>query len=275
MRDLHQCVHARIGPAGSLALEVAAVERLGNGAFQIALHGSGVLLFLPAAVTGAGVSRVNFSRAMVDSVTRMRPQALKCKTYQTGKCKARRFSSPVSQISRSSHAFQVAGPDSGRLLSFGFLNKTAGHDACSLGLMLSREKSAFRQRTERLQERTFEWASRILDLCPRLYPDDPSRVIWRQLIRASTSASGNLEEADEAFTDDDFLYRMKTIMRGTKKHDFGCVSSQVQSHERLGNLPDEAHQLASIFVTRAGLNLARLRSVELGLRAARVLNLPV
>ena len=69
---------------------------------------------------------------------------------------------------------------------------------CFINVMSQQRQSAFRQRTEKLQERTFEWAARILDLCPRQYPDDPSRSVWRQLIRAAPSASGNLEEADEA-----------------------------------------------------------------------------
>jgi four helix bundle protein len=130
-------------------------------------------------------------------------------------------------------------------------------------------KSSFRERTEKLQERTFEWASQILDLCPRQYPDDPSRVIWRQLIRAAPSASGNLEEADEAFTDDDFLYKIKTVLKETKEARRWLrfiVRCKLANRARLDKLPDEAHQLASIF---AAIYINRKRSVDAKRAAAR------
>jgi hypothetical protein len=41
------------------------------------------------------------------------------------------------------------------------------HLACFINIMSQQRQSPFRQRTEKLQERTFEWAARILDLCPR------------------------------------------------------------------------------------------------------------
>jgi hypothetical protein len=36
----------------------------------------------------------------------------------------------------------------------------------------------------------------------------PSLVIWRQFVRSAPAASGMLEEADEASSDDDFIYKM-------------------------------------------------------------------
>ena len=113
-------------------------------------------------------------------------------------------------------------------------------------------KSPERIRTEQLQERTFLFAKEILDLCPRRYESDPSRVIWRQLIRAAPSASGNLDEADEASSDDDFVYRMKVVLRETKESKRWLrfiKRCHLQNHARLGKLPDEARQLCSIFAT--------------------------
>ncbi len=123
-------------------------------------------------------------------------------------------------------------------------------------------KSPFRQRTEKLQERTFEWAARILDLCPRKSADDSSRVIWRQLIRAATSASGNLEEADEAFSDQEFLYKMKTVLKETKESRQWLRFIRrcgLQNSDQLGNLVEEAHELASIF---AAIYIKRKRNVD-------------
>jgi len=109
-----------------------------------------------------------------------------------------------------------------------------------------------RQRTIQLQNRTFTFAKRVLDLCPRRYTDDPSRVIWRQLIRAAPAASGILEEADEASSDRDFIYKMKVTLRETREARRWLrfiEQCRLQRHEQVGDLPDEARQLASIFAT--------------------------
>jgi four helix bundle protein len=138
------------------------------------------------------------------------------------------------------------------LLIVEIVRKPAWHFACFLRVMPEQRQSPFRQRTEQLQERTFEWAARILDLCPRHYPDDPSRTVWGQLIRAAPSASGNLEEADEAFTDHDFLYRMKVVLRETKESRRWLrfiKRCNLAQHGQVAPLEDEARQLAAIFAT--------------------------
>jgi four helix bundle protein len=113
-------------------------------------------------------------------------------------------------------------------------------------------RSLSRIRTEKLQQRTFSFATRILNLCPRRFGDEPSRAIWRQLIRSAPSASGNLDEADEASSDDDFVYKMKVVLRETKESRRWLrfiAYCKLQQYEHLGNLGDEARQLASIFAT--------------------------
>jgi len=132
-------------------------------------------------------------------------------------------------------------------------------------MTMPRTKSAERERTEKLQERTFLFAKAILDLCPRRYSDDPSRVMWRQLIRSAPSASGNLDEADEASSDDDFVYKMKVVLRETKESRRWLrfiARCKLQHHDRLANLVDEARQLGSIFATI-------VRNVERRLEAER------
>jgi four helix bundle protein len=117
---------------------------------------------------------------------------------------------------------------------------------------MERTKSDFRKRTEQLQERTFEWASRIVDLCPRHYPDDASRTVWRQLIRSGPAASALLEEADEAYSDADFLFNMKRVLRETKESRRWLrfiTRCHLANADRVGDLEDEANQLAKIFAT--------------------------
>ncbi len=82
--------------------------------------------------------------------------------------------------------------------------------------------------------------------------DEPSRVIWRQLVRAAPSASGNLEEADEASSDADFVFKMKIATREMKESRRWLrfiAACALAHHEKLGHLEDEARQLASIFAT--------------------------
>jgi len=109
-----------------------------------------------------------------------------------------------------------------------------------------------RARTERLQERTFEFAKRVLNLCPKRFADEPSRVIWRQLVRSAPAASGILEEADEASSDDEFIYKMKSVLRETKESRRWLkfiAACELQQYRQLAALPDEARQLCAIFAT--------------------------
>jgi four helix bundle protein len=127
---------------------------------------------------------------------------------------------------------------------------------------MDNQTSAFRQRTERVQARTFSWACRILELCPRHYPDDPSRMAWRQLIRSAPAASSILEEADEAFSDADFLYNMKSALKETKESRRWLrfiAQCRLANHDRLGDLEDESLQLARIF---AKICINRKRNID-------------
>ena len=61
-----------------------------------------------------------------------------------------------------------------------------------------------------------------------------------------------LEEADEASSRAEFIYKMKVVLRETKEARRWLrfiVHCQLQNYGRIGNLPDEARQLASIFAT--------------------------
>ena len=71
-------------------------------------------------------------------------------------------------------------------------------------------------------------------------------------MRAASSASSNLEEADEASSDADFVFRMKVATREMKEARRWLrfiVACQLANHDQLGTLPDESSQLSSIFAT--------------------------
>jgi len=113
-----------------------------------------------------------------------------------------------------------------------------------------RPLSPERQRTLALQERVFRFACTVLLACPETIRHLASREVWRQLVRAAPSTSNNLEEADEASSTRDFIAKMKIALREAKESR-RCLRflkvCRLANHQRLGNLEDEARQIAAIF----------------------------
>jgi four helix bundle protein len=111
------------------------------------------------------------------------------------------------------------------------------------------QPSPERQRTLDLQERVFRFGKAVIDNCPRGALDIPSRELWRQLVKAGTSTSQNLEEADEATSTADFIAKMKIALREAKESR-RCLRFIAECH--LANaaqalaILDEARQISSI-----------------------------
>jgi four helix bundle protein len=130
--------------------------------------------------------------------------------------------------------------------------------------------SSLRQRTLLLQERAFNFARRVLELCPRAIEDEPSLVVWRQLVRSAPSASANLEEADEASSDAEFVFRMKVAAREMKESRLWLRfidRCRLANFERLDHLEDEARQLAAIFSTIVMNTKRRVKAEKASKRA--------
>jgi four helix bundle protein len=109
-----------------------------------------------------------------------------------------------------------------------------------------------RQRTLRLHERVFTFASNVVRSAPASATDVARREIWRQLVRAATSASNNLEEADEASSTADFIAKMKIALREAKESR-RClrfvVECRLATHQEIAELVNEARQISGIFAT--------------------------
>ena len=109
-----------------------------------------------------------------------------------------------------------------------------------------------RQRTLRLQERVFNFAAAVLLKCPHSTWHLASRETWRQLVRAAPSTSYNLEEADEASSDADFVAKMKIALREAKEARKALrfiTRCELANYREVGGLEDEARQRATIFAT--------------------------
>lgn len=108
-----------------------------------------------------------------------------------------------------------------------------------------------RRRTLELQQRSFALTCAVVSAYPkRPYLDDPSRIVWRELIKAATSSTFNLEEADAASSDADFLAKMRIALRESKEARVAIriiVKCALAGHETVAKYEDETRQLALIF----------------------------
>ena len=111
--------------------------------------------------------------------------------------------------------------------------------------------SPSRPRILALQHRTFEFACAVITAYPpRGVLDEPSRIIWRELVKAAGSSTFNLEEADAASSDADFLAKMRIALREAKEARVAIriiVRCKLAGYETVAGYEDEAKQLALIF----------------------------
>lgn len=117
-----------------------------------------------------------------------------------------------------------------------------------------KEPSPKRKRTPQLHERAILFSVNVNACCPKYFSDQPSKVVWGQLVRAADGASNNLVEADDAVSDADFLNKIGTALKEAKESRVALVKL------RLGNLDNhsqtatlgleaEATQLSAIYAT--------------------------
>jgi four helix bundle protein len=109
-----------------------------------------------------------------------------------------------------------------------------------------------RERTLRLQARVFKFGCAVIACCPQRIHDIARRELWRQLVKAATSVSANIEEADEASSEADFVAKMKIALREAKESRLlirFLTECKLAEYRRLQRSEDEARQLAAIFAT--------------------------
>ncbi|MGH9219220.1 MAG: four helix bundle protein [Vicinamibacterales bacterium] len=126
---------------------------------------------------------------------------------------------------------------------------------------------AHRNRVAALHQRSFDLACAVLKVYPKKpYLDDPSQVVWRQLVKAVTSSTFNFEEADAGSSDADFLAKMRLALREIKEARVAIrliVACELAGHQDVAAHEDEARQLALIFakiIVSKKANLERRRS---------------
>ena len=68
-----------------------------------------------------------------------------------------------------------------------------------------------------IQERTYNFALRIVKMCQALQQDAVSRVLVNQVLRSGTSIGANVEEAQDAQSKPDFLSKMSIVLKESRE----------------------------------------------------------
>ena len=107
-----------------------------------------------------------------------------------------------------------------------------------------------RERIVALQQRAFDFTCGVVNAYPKgIRYDDASKVMWYQL-KAASSTTFNLEEADAASSDNDFLAKMRIALREAKesrKVIQVITTCKLAGWRQVGQFEDEARQLSLIF----------------------------
>jgi four helix bundle protein len=125
------------------------------------------------------------------------------------------------------------------------------------------EPSAKRKRTLQLHERAIRFSVDVNSCCPDHFSNQPSKIVWGQLVRAADSGSNNLVEADDAVSDADFLNKLGTALKEMKEAHAELIKlrlSKLDNYQKAAalGLESEAAQLRAIFATIIRNMAARL-----------------
>ena len=101
-----------------------------------------------------------------------------------------------------------------------------------------------------LNNRTQQFALRIIRLCEGLPRRPAAWVIGKQLLRSGTSVGANYRAARRARSDADFTAKLGVVLEEADESVYWLellVKSGVMLHDKLVPLTDEAEQLVAIF----------------------------
>jgi four helix bundle protein len=100
-----------------------------------------------------------------------------------------------------------------------------------------------------LEQRTTDFAKRIVRMCKELIKDEINRPLISQVIRAGGSIGANYREANDALGNKDFIHRMKIARKECKEclHWIEIIEeANLELSLRMQNLKQEAVELKNI-----------------------------
>ncbi len=103
-----------------------------------------------------------------------------------------------------------------------------------------------------LEERTLQFAVRIVTFTGALPRTDPAIVLGRQLLRSGTSIGANYREANRAESREDFIHKIAVALKEAAETEYWLLlHSRVSlgNAEELADLAAEAGELVAILTT--------------------------
>ncbi|MBN1810877.1 MAG: four helix bundle protein [Anaerolineae bacterium] len=99
-----------------------------------------------------------------------------------------------------------------------------------------------------IQERTFEFAVRVVKLINRLPRTTAGVVIGRQVVRSATSIGSNVEEADAAESKRDFIHKMSIAHEEARETRYWLriIQASLISDDNVQTLIQESDELVRI-----------------------------
>jgi len=98
-------------------------------------------------------------------------------------------------------------------------------------------------------DRTYSFALRIVKFVRALPKETAGFVLGKQLIASGTSIAANVEEAQGAFSKDDFIYKMQTAFKEALETSLWLRlvgDSDLMKNEDLKNLFNESNEIKKI-----------------------------
>lgn len=100
-----------------------------------------------------------------------------------------------------------------------------------------------------LRERTFDFGLRIIRISKQVPNSKENIVLVRQLLRAGTSIGANVEEAEAAYTRQEFSYKMSIALKEARETQYWLrlvKESNIVQSDHLDALISEAEELKKI-----------------------------
>ncbi len=101
-----------------------------------------------------------------------------------------------------------------------------------------------------LEERTFQFAVSVIKFLKKIPSSRENNVVKYQLAKSGTSIGANYEEAQGAFSKDDFRYKVGICFREAKESNYWLriiKAADIAAGENLGELITESEELTKIF----------------------------